>query len=140
MPFDTTAKVMQLMNTHGILKSSKGIKGGYSLSKDLREISYMNLVRLIEGKELGRICVTAKGTCELIDKCNIITPVELLNKKLSHFLEDLSLADILLTDQVRGQVLDQTEMPSSIPLFPFILNPDSILPPSLAPKYTREVK
>ena len=96
LPFDTTAKVMQLMNNQEILKSVKGIKGGYSLNKDLSEISYMQLVRLIEGKVVGRVCITNKGTCELYSKCNIVTPVELLNRKLNVFLEDLTLKELLL--------------------------------------------
>lgn len=95
-PFDTTAKVMQVMNSHGILKSVKGIKGGYSLNKNLREITYLELVQMIEGKfDLGRICSTHKGTCELIEKCNISTPVENLNRKLNSFLENLTLAELL---------------------------------------------
>jgi Rrf2 family protein len=95
LPFDTTAKVMQLMNNQEILKSTKGIKGGYVLSKNLSEISYMSLVNLIEGKVSGSVCTTTKGTCELFGKCNIATPVELLNRKLNVFLETLSLADLL---------------------------------------------
>ena len=94
-PFDTTAKVMQLMNNHEILKSTKGIKGGYSLNKDLNDVTYMNLVRMIEGKEVGRVCVSSKGKCELFSKCNIISPVELLNSKINVFLEALTLADLL---------------------------------------------
>ncbi len=94
-PFDTTAKVMQLMNNQEILKSVKGIKGGYSLNKPLAEITYMELVRLIEGKDIGRVCVSNKGTCELFGKCNIATPVEQLNRKLNSFLETLTLADLL---------------------------------------------
>jgi Rrf2 family protein len=95
-PFDTTAKVMQLMNNQDIVKSTKGIKGGYSLNKDLSEITYMELVRLIEGKEhLGRICESKQGTCELFSKCNIATPVEKLNRKLNQFLETLTLEDLL---------------------------------------------
>ena len=95
-PFDTTAKVMQLMNNHDILKSVKGIKGGYSINKPLNAITYMQLVRLIEGKtEVGRVCVSDKGTCELFGKCNIATPVEQLNRKLNTFLETLTLAELL---------------------------------------------
>ena len=94
-PFDTTAKVMQLMNNQDILKSTKGIKGGYSLNKDLSKITFINLVNLIEGKVIGRVCVNDKGTCELFGKCNIIEPVELLNKKLNNFLETLTLAELL---------------------------------------------
>lgn len=94
-PFDTTAKVMQVMNNHEVLKSTKGIKGGYALNKDLSQVTYMNLVRMIEGKTMGRVCVNTKGTCELLGKCNITTPVELLNRKLNVFLENLTLADLL---------------------------------------------
>lgn len=95
-PFDTTAKVMQLMNNQDILKSVKGIKGGYSLNKNLNEITYMELVRLIEGREhLGRVCEGKQGTCELFGKCNIATPVEKLNRKLNQFLETLTLEDLL---------------------------------------------
>lgn len=95
-PFDTTAKVMQVMNAHDILKSVKGIKGGYSLNKDLGSITYMELVRMIEGREeIGRVCSNHKGTCELLGRCNISTPVENLNKKLNIFLDNLTLAELL---------------------------------------------
>ena len=95
-PFDTTAKVMQVMNNHDILKSVKGIKGGYSLNKNLSDITYMELVQMIEGRfDIGRVCSNHKGTCDLIGKCNISTPVENLNKKLNSFLENLTLAELL---------------------------------------------
>lgn len=95
-PFDTTAKVMQLMNAQDILKSTKGIKGGYTLNKNLSNITYMELVRLIEGKDhMGRVCESKQGTCELFGKCNIATPVDKLNRKLNQFLETLTLEDLL---------------------------------------------
>lgn len=95
-PFDTTAKVMQVMNNHEILTSVKGIRGGYLLSKGLDQITYMDLVQMIEGKEeIGRICSNHKGTCELIGVCNISTPVENLNRKLNSFLEKLTLEELL---------------------------------------------
>lgn len=95
-PFDTTAKVMQLMNNHDILKSVKGIKGGYSLNRSLEDITYAELASIVEGKtERGRLCISTKGTCELMGKCNIVTPVELLNKRLNVFLETLTLKELL---------------------------------------------
>ena len=95
-PFDTVAKVMQVMNANDLLKSVKGIKGGYYLNKNLNDITYMQLVRMIEGKEeIGRVCHSQKGLCELYDKCNIVTPVEQLNKKLNQFLETLTIQELL---------------------------------------------
>jgi Rrf2 family protein len=97
-PFDTTAKVMQVMNNNEILKSVQGIKGGYFLNIPLEKITYLDLVRMIEGKkEIGRICTSTKGTCELINSCNIITPVDILNKKLNSYLDTLTLKDLLQT-------------------------------------------
>jgi DNA-binding IscR family transcriptional regulator len=55
-PFDTTAKVMQQMNTAGILHSHKGVKGGYTLARDLASISYIELSQLIEGKSFMMDC------------------------------------------------------------------------------------
>ena len=95
-PFDTTAKVMQKMNAAGILKSVKGIKGGYSLNTPLREVTYMELVSLIEGKLVGRVCETEKGLCENFNLCNIIHPVEQLNRILTDFLKELTLEELLL--------------------------------------------
>ena len=90
-PFDPTARVMQQMVNRGILKSVKGIKGGYSLQMSLDDLSYGNLVNTIEDNQTQENkCHTKHGPCEHLKHCNIITPVELLNHKLQHFLENLN--------------------------------------------------
>lgn len=112
-PFDTTAKVMQVMNNHDVLTSVKGIKGGYHLNRPLSNITYMELVRMIEGKEeIGRVCTNHKGTCELLGKCNISTPVENLNRKLNVFLENLTLAELLQGTEFNlpGKLVDALEV------------------------------
>lgn len=93
-PFDTTAKVMQTLNHHGILSSVKGIKGGYRLERALEDISYMEVSELIDGKKSEVFCQGHKGLCELYQTCNIVTPVELLDKKIRQFLHELSLAEL----------------------------------------------
>ncbi|MDH5580753.1 MAG: Rrf2 family transcriptional regulator [Bdellovibrionales bacterium] len=95
IPFDTTAKVMQALNHHNILSSVKGIKGGYSLEKDLNQITYMEMVEMIEGNTQASFCMTHKGLCGLHNSCNIIGPVERLNMKLTEFLYNLTIQDIL---------------------------------------------
>lgn len=112
-PFDTTAKVMQALNSAGILSSVKGIKGGYGLEKSLSEISYMELVELIEGKRLESLCMNSRGLCELHDKCNIVTPIDQLNNLLSHYLKTLTLDELfngnltvpVLKDQAQRETL-----------------------------------
>ena len=104
IPFDTTSKVLQMMNNQSILSSVKGIKGGYAISKDLKEISYSDLTKLIEGKQNEEnFCQSKRGRCSLYENCNIINPVEELNKKLNQFLEAVTLHDLLLTKQFNNQ-------------------------------------
>lgn len=98
IPFDTTAKVMQAMNSAGILCSVKGTKGGYLLARSLESISYMDLVRLIEGRDSEHFCEGSKGQCELYESCNISAPIEALNSRLNHFLEGLTLHDLFEMD------------------------------------------
>lgn len=97
-PFDTTAKVMQLMNNAGILHSHKGVKGGYTLSRDLTEVSYMELVELIEGKSFMMDC--HEGPCDLIHKCNISQPIKRLNDYLINIFNSLSLNELLAEDNL----------------------------------------
>ena len=96
LPFDTTAKVMQSMNNKGLLNSLQGIKGGYVLSTDLGNINFLNLVEMIEGKIPEMFCETAKGgPCQLTGSCNIITPVDRLNRKVKNYLSLLSVEELL---------------------------------------------
>ena len=97
-PFDTTAKVMQLMNTSGILHSHKGVKGGYTLARDLSLISYIELVELIEGKSFMMDC--HEGPCDLLHKCNISQPIKRLNDYLINIFNALSLNELLSEDNL----------------------------------------
>lgn len=97
-PFDTTSKVMQQMNNAGILHSIKGVKGGYTLARELSEITYMELVELIEGKSFMMDC--HEGPCELIHKCNISQPIKRLNDYLINIFSSLTLNELLAEDNL----------------------------------------
>lgn len=97
-PFDTTAKVMQLMNTGGLLHSQKGVKGGYTLARDLSEVSYVALVQLIEGKSFMMDC--HEGPCELFKSCNIAQPIRRLNDYIINIFSTLTLNELLADDNL----------------------------------------
>ena len=80
LPFHTTSKVMQTMNAHGILESIQGVNGGYKVSANLYQVSFMSLAEMIEGKNLQQNC--SEKNCTLIESCNITGPVQKLNDYL----------------------------------------------------------
>ncbi len=115
-PFDTTAKVMQQMNGAGILHSQKGVKGGYTLAKDLSDVTYMELVELIEGKSFMMDC--HEGPCELIHKCNISQPIKRLNDYIINIFNSLSLNELLAEDNLLALKKIPEKKVENCPLIP----------------------
>ncbi len=107
IPFDTTSKVMQYLNNEGILKSVKGIHGGYFLDFNLASISLKDLILLVEGKnecEFSSCHHPQKGPCDFIEKCNITRPMQNLQNRMSKFLEQISLQELLLEDTEASKI------------------------------------
>ena len=106
IPFDTTAKVMQQLNTAGWLLSLKGVKGGYCLSQDLNLVTLVDVVELIEQKSFGMSC--ENGPCELISTCNITTPYKKIHDYIERMFRTIPL-ELILEDQMHQlQTLTKT--------------------------------
>ena len=112
-PFDATARVMQVMAQKGLLKSEQGVKGGYILSKDLKSVTFLELMEMILGPlELAK-CIGDPSACEIVGKCNILRPINQLNAQLKMFYQRLSLADILKSQNHVHQQ-DQEQVGSNV--------------------------
>lgn len=107
IPFDTTSKVMQIMNNHHILASHQGVKGGYKLNMDLSSLTYLDFLKIIEGKDFQRLCT--KDACSLVETCNIIGPIDKLNQYLYLFFENLNVQSLLQQNMIDGLTQIKTE-------------------------------
>lgn len=122
VPFDTMSKVLQQLNSNRVLESIKGTKGGYLLKKDLYQITYAQLIEYVEGKQNMMICLTSKGTiCDKHNKCNIIGPLDYLNRKTSLFYSRLTIGEILFGEaiekrNVNSKVLNNLLFKENCPL------------------------
>ena len=92
-PFDSTSKVMQIMNNNGVLKSAQGVGGGYLLACELSALPYLSLAQMIEGKTFEHNCNELK--CSLIETCTISGPVTKLNDYLNSFFKNLTIKELL---------------------------------------------
>lgn len=103
LPFDVTAKTLQLMAKKGLLKSEHGPDGGYQIVKDLTKVSLLDLIQMILGPVEFAKCLGGGG-CDIDTTCNIKDSMGLLKSKLLDFYRGLSLWDLLTpaTTQSRG--------------------------------------
>jgi Rrf2 family protein len=97
-PFDTTSKVMQIMNKAQFLFSHQGINGGYQLNVKLENINYLQLVELIEGRKASKDCNELK--CNLLPSCNIVGPIKKLNEYLLYYFKSITLAELFTDDSL----------------------------------------
>jgi Rrf2 family transcriptional regulator, iron-sulfur cluster assembly transcription factor len=63
LPTPFLAKILQQLAKQKILSSSKGPHGGFSLMKDPRNITLLDIVNTIDGYDIFSNCVMHKGTC-----------------------------------------------------------------------------
>lgn len=97
-PFDATARVMQAMAQKGVLRAEQGAFGGYQITKDLGKITMFQLLEIIEGPTAMVKCLstTQHDPCGNHMKCNITSPVQLLQNKLNDFYSNITLKELLL--------------------------------------------
>lgn len=89
------AKVMQKMAGQGIVQSSKGFKGGYSLVLRPQEITLGQVVALFEGEESFYDCVDSERGCQLGKKCVIHRAFRNAYQEMIAELEKIRLYDLL---------------------------------------------
>lgn len=71
-PREFLAKILQQLTRANILKSYQGIKGGYQLSKDAKEISFLDVIQAVEGPiMLNQCCSENADCCEMFDTCGM---------------------------------------------------------------------
>ncbi len=88
IPRSFLAKILQKLVKAKIVRSYRGVKGGFSLAKQSRDISVLNVLEAIEGKVALNVCLADKKQCNFSRHCPVSAVwataqskvVEVLNK------------------------------------------------------------
>ena len=68
LPAPFLAKILQLLAKQKILSSSKGPHGGFSLLREPRKTTLLDIVNAIDGKDIFTNCVMHNGSCACVEK------------------------------------------------------------------------
>lgn len=95
IPFDATARVLQLLSSAQWLESEQGAHGGYRLSaRNLNELTLFELIEVVEGKQGVVKCIKSNESCPIQSTCNVISPMQKLNESLQLFLRKQRVIDL----------------------------------------------
>jgi Rrf2 family iron-sulfur cluster assembly transcriptional regulator len=75
LPTPFLAKILQQLAKKKILSSSKGPHGGFSLLKDPKKISLIDIVNTIDGEDVFTSCLMHNGSCAGTDKIRVRCPL-----------------------------------------------------------------
>ncbi|MDQ7045647.1 MAG: Rrf2 family transcriptional regulator [Sulfurimonas sp.] len=98
IPKSFLSKILQALAKKGILKSFKGVHGGFVLNIAPQDISMLEVMSAVEGKAPAVFeCAPSLEDCpsDRASLCNIWPFLNKLQGKIDTFLAELTLADIL---------------------------------------------
>lgn len=71
IPRSFLAKILQKLARASVVKSFRGVKGGFQLAKSPSEISLLDVVEAIEGEVAMNICALHRNSCDRSATCPV---------------------------------------------------------------------
>jgi Rrf2 family protein len=94
IPIELMAKVLQRLVRIGLLASTQGTRGGYTLGRPPAAISVADVIEAIDGPFTVTACSTEKNDCEQYSKCSIRDPLWQIRERIAEALETVTIAEI----------------------------------------------
>lgn len=99
VPRHFLGKIMQNLVKAGLLHSTKGPYGGFSLTENTLNIPLSRVVEVTDGMEQFHTCVLQLRSCNGINPCPLHNEMEGVKAKLVNLLNHTTIADLLATDK-----------------------------------------
>lgn len=94
IPIELMAKVLQRLVRIGLLASTQGTRGGYTLGRPPASISVADVIEAIDGPFAVTACSTEKNDCEQYSKCSIRDPLWQIRERIAVTLGTVSIAEM----------------------------------------------
>lgn len=102
LPEPTVAKVLKLLARGGLIASTRGVNGGYSLARPPEEISMAGVITALEGPVQLTSCVDGSvDCCTHAVNCSLKGKWDPVNTAMRKALEEVSLAEMIRSAPVQ---------------------------------------
>lgn len=88
--------IIAVLAKAGLVEGQRGKGGGYRMSRELKDYSVGEILRLSEGSLAPVACLDGdKNSCPRAEKCQTLPMWEKLDSLINGYLDSVSLADLL---------------------------------------------
>jgi Rrf2 family protein len=95
IPKSFLAKILQRLTKADIVKSFRGIKGGFQLARNPKRISLLDVIEAIQGPAGMNRCAINKDTCKFSRTCTVHPVWVELRQKVEQHLEKITFQKLL---------------------------------------------
>ncbi len=90
-------KILQILNKKGVLRSSKGKGGGFTLAVAPKKIFLVDLIEIFQGPLKLNECIFKKRACPNTTTCRLKSKIDAVEKHVVSELESVTIASLLGT-------------------------------------------
>jgi FeS assembly SUF system regulator len=90
----TVSKVLKILQRGGLVRSTRGLHGGYALARPPNAISAAAILDALEGPVAVTDCSAGSGQCEIETTCGVGQAWQRVNLAIRRSLYDVSLAQL----------------------------------------------
>ena len=94
IPIELMAKVLQRLVRTGLLVSTQGTRGGYTLGRSSSLITVAEVIQAIDGPVAVTACSTESHDCEQFGKCSIRDPLWQIRERIVTALATVTIAEM----------------------------------------------
>ncbi|MDA5192393.1 SUF system Fe-S cluster assembly regulator [Govanella unica] len=98
IPAPTVSKILGAMARSGLLKSHRGLNGGFELAHEPQDISIAHIVSVVDGPIALTDCTEESHMeCDILGSCHMPAYWRKINGAIRHALEGVTLSDLTQT-------------------------------------------
>ena len=101
--YQLACKLMQSLQKAGLLKSSMGPKGGFTLGRKPSDISLLDIVSAIQGPISMNKCVLIPKICPQSKNCSVRDKLASLQKDINDKLANITLDELIQKHVSKGK-------------------------------------
>ena len=95
LPRPFLRKILQILQKEGVLRSTKGNKGGFILAQATKDISLAKIIEIFQGKITLTDCFLKKKICPRIKKCHVRKKIQGIEAIVISELKKITIASLL---------------------------------------------
>ena len=106
VPYQFARRITYDLANAGLVKVTRGARGGADLSRPAKEISLLDIITVGQGKPMCSRCSADDAWCENEDSCSVKTALEELDIIVNEYLNKMSLEDIIRSKEDRPYTVE----------------------------------